>query len=180
MRARQSPKGHDRSGTRILAGDPRYPAMVRGFNLRWAASPLYVALCHDAADVARAVQRALDKGLRLTVRSGGHCYEDFFACNDGGVLVDLSSMTRVSRDAATGWSCVEAGATLWTVYTWLYREHGVCLPGGSCYSVAAGGHVVGGVRGPVSPQRLDRGLPARGRAGPRDERPASPGGDPAS
>jgi FAD/FMN-containing dehydrogenase len=150
MRARKSWKGQDRSGDRIPVGDPRYAAMVRGFNLRWAASPRYVALCHDAAEVARAVQKALDAGLRLTVRSGGHCYEDFFACNDGGVLLDLSPMTAVSRDPATGWYSVEAGATLWAVYDWLYRAHGVSLPGGSCYSVAAGGHVVGGGYGLLS------------------------------
>jgi FAD/FMN-containing dehydrogenase len=40
--------------------------------------------------------------------------------------------------------CVQGGATLWNVYTQLYRDYGVALPGGSCYSVGIGGHVTGG------------------------------------
>lgn len=124
--------------------------MVRGFNLRWAGRPRYVEICRDTEDVLRAVQDALDHGLRLTVRSGGHCYEDFATGNDGGVILDLSSMTGVQGDDATGLYCVEAGATLWDVYTWLFREYGLTLPGGSCYSVAAGGHVLGAGYGLLS------------------------------
>lgn len=124
--------------------------MVRAFNLRWAGSPRYVEICRSTREVVRSLQRALDEGLRVTVRSGNHCYEDFAVGNDGGVILDLSSMTKVFRDRVTGWYCVEAGATLWEVYTRLYREHGVTIPGGSCWSVGAGGHVIGGGSGTLS------------------------------
>lgn len=143
-------RGRRGAAVRVFPGDPRYPSLVRGFNLRWAGRPRYVEVCRDAEQVRRAVQRALDEDLRITVRSGGHCFEDFAVRNDGGVIVDLSSMNDVHRDEANGLVCVEAGATLWDVYVRLYKEHGVTIPGGSCYSVGAGGHVLGAGYGHLS------------------------------
>lgn len=136
-------------GTRIGKDDPRYPTMVRGFNLRFAGNPDYVQVCGDTDQVVRTVQEAFDAGERITVRCGGHCYEDFVCDNDGGVIIDLSPMDGVSR-ADDGTYCVEGGNTLWNVYTRLYREYGVTIPGGSCYSVGAGGHVTGGGYGLLS------------------------------
>ncbi len=124
--------------------DPRYPTLVRGFNLRWVGAPRYVELCADPEQVRAAVQRAVDDGLRITVRGGGHCYEDFVSGNDGGVILDLTAMHGVSRDEETGLYCIEGGCTLWNVYWNLYRLYGVALPAGSCYSVGAGGHITGG------------------------------------
>jgi len=137
-------------GEQVSPADPRYATLVRGFNLRWVGKPAYVALCGDAAQVVQAVQRAVDDGRRITVRGGGHCYEDFVSGNDGGVIIDLSPMMAVWRDAGSGWYGIEGGATLWNVYSQLYREFGVTLPAGSCYSVGVGGHVTGGGYGLLS------------------------------
>jgi len=119
---------------------PRYPTLVRGFNLRWVGRPAYVAVCATADQVVQAV----DDKRRITVRGDGHCYEDFASNNDGGVIIDLSSMTAIWRDPTNGWYGVEGGATLWDVYRRLFTEYGVTLPAGSCYSVGIGGHVTGG------------------------------------
>jgi FAD/FMN-containing dehydrogenase len=134
----------------VLPGDPRYPTLVRGFNLRWVGKPAGVAICRTPADVVAAVQQAVDAGQRITIRGGGHCYEDFVSCNDGGVILNLSAMHDVWRDGETGLYGIGGGATLWDAYRQLYVEHGVTLPGGSCYSVGAGGHVTGGGYGLLS------------------------------
>lgn len=62
---------------RTFPGDPRYDTMRMGFNRRWVGAPAYVQLVNNARDVVDAVQRAHDRRLRITVRSGGHCYENF-------------------------------------------------------------------------------------------------------
>lgn len=132
------------SGSQVVPGDPRYETLIRGFNLRWVGSPAYVAVCAETSHVVEAVQRAIDDDRRVTVRCGGHCYEDFVSNNDGGVTIDLTPMNAVWREGDSGLYGVAGGATLWDVYRRLYTEWGVTLPGGSCYSVGIGGHVTGG------------------------------------
>ena len=134
----------------VLPADLRYPTLVRGFNLRWVGQPAYVAVCASTDQVVQAVQMALDDGRRITVRGGGHCYEDFVSKNDGGVIIDLSPMNAIWWDPANGWYGVEGGAILWDVYRRLFTEYGVTLPAGSCYSVGIGGHVTGGGYGLLS------------------------------
>jgi FAD/FMN-containing dehydrogenase len=142
--------GYGMTSTPLIIGDtdPRYETLVRGFNLRWKGSPAYVAVCGSTEAVVAAVGRAIGERKRVTVRGGGHCYENFVTENDKGVIIDLSPMGNVSADER-GY-CVEGGATLWNTYSRLYKEHGVALPGGSCYSVGAGGHVTAGGYGLLS------------------------------
>lgn len=137
------------AGSRVPPDDPRYPTLVRGFNQRWVGAPAYVQVCGDAKQVLETVQRAVDQNLRITVRAGGHCYEDFISGNFGGVIIDVSPLNAVYKNGG-GLFCVEGGCTLWNVYTQLYKEYGRTIPGGSCYSVGAGGHVSGGGYGLLS------------------------------
>jgi FAD/FMN-containing dehydrogenase len=146
----QSDPGVGGGARSVPPGDPRYPTLVRGFNLRWVGTPARIAICYDASEVVRTVQAAVDAGERITVRGGGHCYEDFVSANDGGVIVHLSPMDRVWRDPESGRYGVGGGATLWNAYRALYTEHGVTIPGGSCASVGAGGHIIGGGYGLLS------------------------------
>jgi FAD/FMN-containing dehydrogenase len=141
----------DFPGARVTPNDPRYDTLVRGFNLRWVGKPAYVQVCGTAEQVRYAVQQAVNARpqLRVTVRGGGHCYEDFVSNNDGGVIIDLSPLNGVFSPGG-GYYCVEGGCTLWNVYTQLYKEYGVTMPAGSCYSVGAGGHIVGGGYGLLS------------------------------
>jgi hypothetical protein len=136
---------------RIYPGDPRYGTMRMGFNQRWVGAPAYIQLVSNAGDTVQAVQRAVDRGLHITVRGGGHCYENFSSGNYGGVIIDLSNMQDVYMDRP-GRVCVLGGATLWNVYETLFKNYDLALPGGSCYSVGVGGHIVGGGYGLLSRQ----------------------------
>lgn len=120
-----------------------------GFNERWVGQPSFIQVVGDTSQVVQSVEQALKHNLRITVRSGGHCYEDFVSGNVGGVIIDLSQMSDVTQTPdGTYW--LEAGCTNWDVYNNLYRRYGVTLPGGSCYSVGLGGHIVGGGYGLLS------------------------------
>ncbi|WP_327673411.1 FAD-binding oxidoreductase [Kitasatospora sp. NBC_00458] len=139
-------------GRSVFPRDPRYETLSQGFNQRWRSKPAYIRLVGDEADAVAGLSRALDGGLRPTVRGGGHCYEGFVD-NDKGVILDLSTLRGVGEGtdkfgAAT--YCVEGGATNWDVYTTLFRAHDVTIPAGSCYSVGAGGHICGGGYGLLS------------------------------
>jgi hypothetical protein len=133
----------------IYPADPRYATMRMGFNRRWVGSPAYIQVVENARQTVQAVQRAHDAGLRITVRGGGHCYENFSSGNHGGVIIDMGGMQGVYLNPA-GRVCVEAGATLWNVYETLFKDYNLTLPGGSCYSVGVGGHIVGGGYGLLS------------------------------
>lgn len=136
-------------GSRVTPEDPRYPTLIRGFNQRWVGHPQYVEVVGDARQIVETVQRCVDESLRMTVRSGGHCYEGWVSLNDG-VIIDVSSLHGAGKDPETGWYFLESGCTNWDIYNQLYRQYGVTLPAGSCYSVGAGGHICGGGYGLLS------------------------------
>ncbi|MCX4977861.1 FAD-binding oxidoreductase [Streptomyces sp. NBC_00620] len=136
--------------TVVRPGDPRYPALVRGANQRWAGTPDEICVAASSDDVVRAVQDAVAAGRRIALRSGGHCYEDFVANAAVRTVIDLSRLNSVEYDPAFGAFCVGPGARLSQLYETLYKTWGVTVPGGACPSVAAGGHIVGGGYGPLS------------------------------
>ncbi len=140
----------------VSPDDARYDALRRGFNQRWIAQPDYVVVATSTDDVTTALTTFLTKpantARRITVRSGGHCYENFVSSEDVAVIIDVSQMNRVYFDVEMDAYCIEAGATNWHSTTQLYRSAGQALPGGSCYSVGLGGHISGGGYGLLSRQ----------------------------
>lgn len=133
----------------ITRQDPRYASLYRGRNARFPARPSdsvsRIEICENALDAAGALQRVVNAGLRPTIRSGGHCYEDFVVNNPDGAILDLSLLNHTS--SAPGGKPpyqVGPGAVLGAVYLELYKKYNLTIPGGSCYSVASGGHLSGG------------------------------------
>src|ERR1700733_5517808 len=130
-----------RSQTLKKSRNLRLPAPATDFTSR-------IELCETASDTAEALQRIISAGLRPTVRSGGHCYEDFVVNNPGGAILDVSALSQVDRDASNGTFHLGSGVQLWNGYEALYKHYGVTLPGGVCGTVGAGGHISGGGYGP--------------------------------
>jgi hypothetical protein len=128
----------------ITRSDQQYPDLIRALNARYVAAPDLVQVVDNPAQIPPIVSAAVRAGKRLTVRSGGHCLEDFVYNPDVQVVIDLTNMNRVYYDSAHNAIAVEPGATLLDVYTKLYQTWGVTVPGGFCYSVGMGGHVSGG------------------------------------
>ncbi|GAB3476794.1 FAD-binding oxidoreductase [Nocardiopsis coralliicola] len=143
--------------SRIGRSDARYSSLRRGFNQRWLARPEHILVVRTPEETRQALVEALaktnhGKDKRITVRSGGHCYEDFVCSDDVGQIIDVSPMCAMYYDDTEKAHCVEAGATNWHVYSHLYPGTGRALPGGSCYSVGLGGHITGGGFGLMSRQ----------------------------
>jgi len=145
-------KGGARESPVILPDDPRYEDLVlRRTNERFFPRPGSFRLPTTTEQVVRAVDDAVRAGKRMTVRSGGHCYENFVG--DGAeVVIDMSAMRQVTFDRRRNAFMIEAGASLWAVFERLYLGWGVTIPGGQCGGVAAGGHIQGGGYGALSRQ----------------------------
>ena len=139
---------------KITRTDPRYAMLCRSRNLRWDANPADTAaeieLCESAEEAAEALQRIVKAGMRPTLRSGGHCYEDFVVNNPGGAILDLSLLNSVTQPGDGTRYRISPGQQLGEVYIELYKRHGVTIPAGSCYNVGAGGHITGGGYGVLS------------------------------
>jgi aclacinomycin oxidase len=136
------------SNAAIGPSDPRYDDLVRrGFNKRFTPQPDFVRLVGSTADVVSAVQEAVERDLRLAVRSGGHCLEGFLGDPSIRVLLDTSPMSEVYFDDEMNAFAVEAGATLGDVYKKLYLGWGVTIPAGESPAVGVGGHIAGGAFG---------------------------------
>jgi FAD/FMN-containing dehydrogenase len=128
--------------------DPRYAELLRrGFNKRFEGKPDYIRLVSSTEDATDAVQLAVRDGLRVVVRSGGHCLEGFVADPAVRVIIDMSPMTSVVYDAEMGAFAVEAGTTLGEVYRRLFLGWGVVLPAGQSPDIGIGGHVLGSAFG---------------------------------
>jgi hypothetical protein len=139
---------------KITRTDPRYAMLRRSRNLRWDANEAETAaeieLCETAEQASEALQRIVNAGMRPTIRSGGHCYEDFVVNNPGGAILDLSLLKSVTLAGDGTRYRISPGMELGEAYIDLYKRHGVTIPGGSCYEVGAGGHISGGGYGVLS------------------------------
>ena len=147
-----------------------HSALQKGFNLRWpiasADGAQRIYICSTPEEVQTAANEALGQGFRITVRSGGHCYEGFVSnrliSNEELAIIDLGEMKGMDYDANSkvqsphdpekhGYQFrIATGNQNWDGYISLYRQAGKTIPGGSCYSVGVGGHVSGGGYGLLS------------------------------
>ncbi|MBF6328123.1 FAD-binding oxidoreductase [Nocardia transvalensis] len=132
----------------VNPGESDYSMLtLRGYNRRFVAQPRRVHVPGGAEEVGEAVARSVRDRLRIAVRSGGHCFDDFV--DSAQVIVDLGRMNDVRWDEQYRAFSVGAGAELGAVYTALGRW-GVTVPAGICKGVGAGGHISGGGYGPLS------------------------------
>lgn len=121
--------------------DERYDALRKGFNKRIDKYPLLIALCSSTEEVAAAVAYGKEKGLPISVKSGGHSMEGF-SSNDGGMVINLSKMNTVEMlddDKIQ----VGPGCKLSNLYDVILPK-GRLLPAGSCGTVGVGGLTLGG------------------------------------
>src|SRR5262245_5410721 len=86
-------------GVVLGPGDPGYDDARQVQNGLIDRKPALIVQCSGTADVVAAVNVAREHGLLLSVRGGGHNVAGN-AVNDGGIVIDLSSMRGVHVDPA--------------------------------------------------------------------------------
>jgi hypothetical protein len=156
--------------TYIAPEKNNYPGLDRGFNQRFKldndlsqSQGEGVYLVSDADDIVKTLQDLHELSAQsgeIKVISGGHCYENFtfqsatdtHSGTKTRFVIDLSNMRGISEEEKAGkkYIVVEPGASNWLIQQTLHAKYGAALPGGSCYSVCAGGHIAGGGYGLLS------------------------------
>ena len=78
--------------------------------------PKLIVQCASVADVVTAVRTARQRDLEIGVRCGGHNIAGL-AVPHGGLMIDLTTLGRVTADPVTRRARVQGGAMLgaWTV-----------------------------------------------------------------
>lgn len=98
-------------GPVLGAGDPAYEESRRVFNAMIDRRPAAILKCSCAEDVARGVLAAREFGLPLSIKGGGHSVAGNAVC-DGGLMLDMSPMKRITVDPERGVAVAGAGLTL--------------------------------------------------------------------
>jgi FAD/FMN-containing dehydrogenase len=128
---------------------PLYNEARMDFNSRFSLCPRYIVFAQDVHDVQTAILWARRHNLPLRARSGRHSYEAYSLVN-GGLVIDVSPLNKVILDRKKGRATIGAGANLTTVYTELWNQGKVTIPGGSCGGVGIAGLTLGGGFGLIS------------------------------
>jgi hypothetical protein len=132
-------------GALIQRGDPRYEQAR--LDAVWNARkpdryPDAILLAGSDADVVAGVRLARDRGLRVSVRSGGHSWVGN-GVRDGGLLIDLSRLRDVRVDPSARRVWVRP-AVPGPEIDRLVAEHGLYFPTGHAPTVGIGGFILGG------------------------------------
>ncbi len=99
------------SGELVSPGEQRYDAARAVWNGMIDRRPALIAYCANLPDVVEAVALARTTGILTAVRSGGHNIAGASLC-DGGFVIDLSRMNRVTVDPTGRTAQAEGGALL--------------------------------------------------------------------
>jgi hypothetical protein len=126
----------------IRPGDDNYDSARAVWNGAIDRRPALIVRPSSAGQVAHAIGFARAEGLEISVRGGGHSYAGTAVC-DGGLMIDLAAMNRVSVDpGARRASC--GGGTIFVDLDAATQEHGLGITGGTVSNTGVAGLTLGG------------------------------------
>ena len=99
------------SGVLVCRGEQGYEEARAVWNGMIDRRPAMIAYCANRQDVIEAVHFSRTTGILTAVRSGGHNIAGASLC-EGGLVIDLSRMNRVTVDPVSRTARAEGGALL--------------------------------------------------------------------
>ena len=132
----------DFHGEVIAPDHPSYDQARSLFAGGFDRRPTVVLRPRNADDVAAAIRTAVEAGLPLAVKGGGHNGSGLSVVDDG-VVLDLSSLDSLDIDVEGRTAWAGAGLTA-AAYTRAAGEHGLATGFGDTGSVGIGGITLGG------------------------------------
>ena len=104
--------------------------------------PALIVRCRQTSDVVAALALARRAGLEVSIRGGGHNVAGR-AVTDGGVMIDLAEMKRITVDPGRATATAEGGVT-WGELNDAAAEHGLAVTGGAISTTGIAGYTLGG------------------------------------
>jgi FAD/FMN-containing dehydrogenase len=137
-------------GKVLTPGDGQFATAKQVFNTIYNGStPAAIVTPTSPADVQKAMAFAAAHNLKVAPRSGGHSYIGGSTAN-GAMVLDLRQLTGdINYDASTGQVTVTPATSLYALHQTLAGA-GRGIPTGTCPSVGASGHALGGGLGAQS------------------------------
>ena len=132
-------------GELVSLGDDKYDEYRKVWNGMIDRKPALIVRCAGVADVISAVNFARENNLLVAVRGGGHNVSGNAVC-DGGIVIDLASMTSVRVDPEKRTAQAEPGAT-WADFDHETHAFGLAVTGGVIPSTGIAGLTLGGGMG---------------------------------
>jgi FAD/FMN-containing dehydrogenase len=133
------------AGEVFADGEAGYEDARTIFNSMVAKRPAAIAQCESVEDVRAALAFALDNGLEVAVRGGGHSVAG--AClTEGGLTIDLRRMNAASVDPGARTITVQGGAA-WGDFDRACQPHGLAATGGRVSTTGVAGLALGGGSG---------------------------------
>lgn len=134
-------------GKVLLPDSPQFGSAKQVFNTNYnGLTPAAIVTPTSAADVQKAMAFAAANHLKVAPRSGGHSYIGASTAN-GAMVFDLRQLPGgINYDASTGQITVPPATSLYSMHETLAGA-GRGLPTGTCPSVGAAGHALGGGMG---------------------------------
>jgi len=129
------------SGRILRDRDGGYDEARTIFNAMIERRPALIARCATTQDVVAAVNFARERDLLVSVKGGGHAPTGHAVC-DGGLMIDLSLMKKVTVDPQARVATAEGGVT-WGEFDAATQEHGLAVTGGRVPSTGIGGLTLG-------------------------------------
>lgn len=130
------------SGTLLRPGDEGYEDARHVHNGLIDKRPALIARCRGAADVADAIAFALETGLAISIRGGGHNVAGR-AVEDGAFMIDLAEMKGIYVDSVARTIRAQGGVT-WAELNREAATHGLATPGGTVSTTGIAGFTLGG------------------------------------
>jgi FAD/FMN-containing dehydrogenase len=130
------------AGAVIQPGDDGFDQARRVWNGMIDKTPALIARCAGVEDVVASVQFARENGLLVAVRGGSHSVAGHGTC-DGGLVIDLSSMSAVHIDPDKRLATVQGG-TKWGGFDRAAQAHGLAVTGGIMSETGVAGLTLGG------------------------------------
>ncbi|WP_211749216.1 FAD-binding oxidoreductase [Paenibacillus sp. Marseille-Q4541] len=136
------------TGKVIFRGDPGYELARKNWDPHTDRFPKVFVFAQTTQDVSNAIKWARENHVPIRARSGRHALENNLSQVNGGIVVDVSEMKKITLNKKKGTVIVETGNRVGRIARTLAKQ-GFIAPFGDSPSVGIGGITLGGGIGPL-------------------------------